>query len=80
MLTPEQQKTIYTHNGKPLNKDAMLKPNPTIAKVLAARVMSMNDAQKAALKSIVTPQSAPALKILMPELASVIDKGVGNGG
>ncbi len=83
MLKPEQQgavdKFIGSHNGKPLDKEALLKPNPVIAKALTARAMSMNPEQQQAIKAIITPQSAPALKVLLPELSELIDKGMANG-
>jgi hypothetical protein len=83
MLKPEHQaaidKFIGSHDGKPLDKKALLKPNPVIAKALVARVTSMTPEQQQAIKAIVTPQSADALKVLLPELASLIDKGMANG-
>lgn len=84
MLHPDQQSKvdsfIGSHNGKPLDKKALIKANPVIAKALVARMMSMSPEQQQAIKAIVTPQSAAALKILLPELSELIDKGVGNGG
>lgn len=67
------------HKGKPIDKRALLKPNPMIAKALVARVMSMTPQQAASLKTIVTPQTADALKVLMPELAQLIDKDIASG-
>lgn len=69
---------ISSHAGKPLDQKAMLKPNVMMGKVLLARLMSMTPEQQQAIKSIVTPQTADALKVLLPELAGVIDKGVNN--
>lgn len=85
MLKPEHQAAVdkYTstdHNGKPINKAALLKANPMIAKALVARLASMTPEQAAAIKGILTPQSTEALKILLPELSQLIDKGAGNGG
>ncbi len=84
MLKPEQQAAVDkftgSHNGKPLDQKALLKPNPVIAKALVARAASMTPEQQAALKTIITPQSAPALKVLLPELAELIDKGMANAG
>lgn len=68
------------HTGKPVDKKALLKANPMIAKALVARIMSMTPEQGQALKTIVTPQTADALKVLMPELAQLIDKDMNNGG
>ena len=82
-LPPEQQDKINaftgSHNGKPLDQKALLKPNPVIAKALVARMVSMNPQQQQAIKSIVTPQTSDALKVLLPELGQLIDKGVSNG-
>lgn len=84
MLAPEHQaavdKFVSSHNGKPLDKKALLKANPVIAKALVARLTSMPPEQQQALKSIVTAQTADALKTLMPELAQFIDKAVANAG
>lgn len=83
MLKPEQEKAISdftsSHNGKPLNTQAMLKKNTMVAKVLVARLMSMSDEQRAAIKTIITPQTSEALKVLLPELEQLIDKGSANG-
>lgn len=83
-MEPGQQSKINdfigSHNGKPLDKKALLKANPVIAKALVARMVSMTPEQQQAIKAIVTPQSADALKILLPELGELIDKGIGNGG
>lgn len=83
-LQPEHQaavdKYISTdHKGKPINKAALLKPNPMIAKALMARMMSMSDEQRQAIKGILTAQSADALKVLLPELGKLIDQGVAGG-
>lgn len=84
MLKPEHKAIVdkYTstdHKGKPIDKRALLQPNPMIAKALVARVMSMTPEQAQSLKTIVTPQTADALKVLMPELAKLIDKDVAGG-
>lgn len=73
------QKFTASHKGKPLDQKALLKPNQVIAKALVARMLSMTPEQQQAIKTIVTPQTADALKVLLPELAQLIDKGVGNG-
>lgn len=83
MLTPEHKAaldkfTSTDHKGRPIDKAQMLKANPMIAKVLLARAMTLNDDQKAQLRQILTPSSAPVLKILLPEMTSLIDKGLGN--
>lgn len=72
--------TSTDHTGKTIDKKTLLKPNPMIAKALVARIMSMTPEQGQALKTIVTPQTADALKVLMPELAQLIDKDVSNAG
>ncbi len=83
MLKPEHQaavdKFVGSHDGKPLDKKALLKANPVIAKALVARLASMTPEQAQAIKGIITPQSTEALKVLMPELAQLIDKGAANG-
>lgn len=83
MLKPEHKAALekYTgsHNGKSFAKGALLKPNPVIAKALIARMASMTPEQAQVIKSIVTPATADALKVLMPELSQLIDKGISNG-
>lgn len=83
MLTPEHKAAVNkftaSHNGKRLDRKAMVKPNPLVAKILVARIASMTDAQRQAIKTIVTPQSGEALKVLLPELSQLIDKGISNG-
>ncbi len=83
MLQPEHQakmdKFIGEHNGKPLDKKALLHANPVIAKALVARMMSMTPEQQQAIKGIVTAESADALKVLLPELKELIDKGASGG-
>lgn len=69
-----------SHNGKPLDQKAILQPNQMVAKVLVARFLNMSDEQQQAIKGIVTPQTSDALKILLPELSNVIDKGATNAG
>jgi len=80
MLKPEQKAVIdkftASHNGKPLDQKALLKPNPMVAKVIVARFMSMTPEQQAALKKILTPETLEPLKILMPEMAQIIDRGM----
>lgn len=85
-LNPEHvaqiKKFVSTdHKGKPVNPAAMLHPNPMIARVLAARAVTMTDDERAALKSVMTPETLPALKKLLPELSKIFDKGMNaNGG
>lgn len=81
--TPENKQKIddflkTDHKGKPIDRKALLHPNPMIARVLVARIMTLDDGEKQALKSILTPETAPALKKLLPELAEVIQKGISN--
>jgi hypothetical protein len=84
MLTLEHKAKIQeftsSHNGKPLDQKALLRPNQMIGKALVARFMSMTPQQQQAIKAIATPQTADALKILLPELGQLIDKGAANGG
>lgn len=79
-----QKYTSTDHKGKPLSaahQQAMLKPNPMVAKILAARAQSLSDDERNSLKGVLTPQTAPALKKLLPELAKLFDKGLSaNGG
>lgn len=72
--------TSTDHKGKPLDQKALLRPNPMVARILLARAMSLSDEERAALKGIVTPQTAPALKKLLPELAKLFNQGQTNGG
>ena len=70
------EKFTASHNGKPLDQKAMLKPNPLLAKVLAARFVSMTPEQQESIKGILTPATAGALKILLPEMGEIIDRGM----
>lgn len=83
MQTPEQktllQRFTGSHKGKKLDPKQMLRPNTMIAKVLTARLMSMTPEQQAAIKSILTPQTIPALSVLLPELKDVMTKGQTTG-
>lgn len=84
MLKPEHQAAVdkylsTDHKGKAIDKKALLKPNQMIGKALMARMMSMTDEQRQAIKGILTPQTADALKILLPELGKLIDQGVAGG-
>jgi hypothetical protein len=83
MEIPQEHKDTLTkftseHNGKPLDPKSLLKANVMVAKILIARFMSMTPEQQQAIKSIVTPDTADALHVLLPELKSLIDKGVKN--
>lgn len=84
MLKPEHKaavdKLTLEHNGKKLNPKGMLKPNVMIKKVLAQRLMAMPDDQLQALKGLMTADTAPAIKALLPELGSLIDKQQGAAG
>ena len=42
----ELQKFASEHDGKPLDQKALLKPNPMMAKVLIARILSMTPEQQ----------------------------------
>ena len=73
------QQVVRTHNGKPLDQKAALKPSALVGKVIVARFLSMTDEQRKAIKGISTPQTADALKVLLPELGKLIDQKMGNG-
>lgn len=80
-IKPEHQAVIdkfisTDHKGKPINKAALLKPNPMVARILAARAASLSDQERQSLQGVLTPQTAPALKKLLPELAKMFDKGM----
>lgn len=88
-VNPEHQqaanKFISTdHKGRalsPAHQKAMLHANPMVARILAARAQTLSDDERNALKGILTPDTAPALKKLLPELAKIFDKGLsGNAG
>lgn len=86
MLQPEHkaklQSFVSEHNGKKLDPAKMMKANPMIAKILIARFMGMTDAQQQAIKGILTPDTADALQVLLPELSGIIKKtqqGVSGG-
>lgn len=88
-LKPEHKEAVdkfisTDHRGKPhsaAHKAAMLHANPMVARILAARAMNLTDEERQALKSVLTPQTAPALKKLLPELAKIFDQEVKvNGG
>lgn len=72
------------HKGKPISaahRQAMLHANPMIARVLIARAQTLSDAERESLKGILTTQTAPALKKLLPELSKLFDTGLkANGG
>ena len=70
------QKFTASHNGKPLDQKAMLKANPMVAKVLAARFMAMPPEQQKAIKGILTPSTLEPLKALLPELNDIFDRGM----
>lgn len=73
---PEDILNAYaaTHNGKALDREKMLKPNEMVGKVLVARLLKMTAAQRSALATIITPQTAGALKIFLPEFRDVLEK------
>lgn len=83
-VKPEHQVAVdkYTstdHKGQqlsPAHKQAMLHANPMIAKVLAARAATLTDEDRQAVKQILTPETAPALKKLLPELSKLFDAGL----
>lgn len=84
-LKPEHQAAIdkYTstdHNGKAINKHALLKPNPMVSRILVARAATLSDDERNAVKSVLTPQTVPALKKLLPELSKLFDKGMSANG
>ena len=83
MLTPEHKQAMLafasTHNGQKLDQKKMLEPNPMVQKVLMVRMASLTPEQEKSLSSVVTPENADAFKVLLPELAELIQKGAGNG-
>lgn len=80
MMKPEHraafEKFAATHNGKPLNQKALLKANPVIQKTLVARFLNMTQEQQESIKKILTPETQDALKVLLPEIAGLIDRGM----
>lgn len=68
--------TATDHRGKPLDQKALLQPNPMVLRVLAARAQQLTDEDRSALKQILTPQTMPAIKKLLPELAKVMGQGM----
>ena len=83
MLTPQHKAAMMnfasSHNGQKLDTKSLLKANPMVQKVLMARLASMTPEQEKSISGIVTPQTADALKVLLPELSQMIDKGAQNG-
>ena len=69
-------KFTASHNGKPLDQQALLKANPMVAKIIVARFASMTDEQQTAIKKILTPETSEALNILLPEAKGLFDKGM----
>jgi hypothetical protein len=65
-----------SHNGKPLDQKSLLKPNAMLAKILVARFMSMTPEQQAAVKKVLTPETIEPLKILIPEMSNLLDRGM----
>ena|ERR1700727_899913 len=78
MLTTENKaamsKFTESHYGNKLDQQKMLKPNPMVAKILVARLASMTDQQQESLKTILTPETKDALKVLIPEFGGVFEK------
>lgn len=72
--------TATDHRGKPLNQVALLHPNPMVMRILMARAKSLSDDERAALKGVLTPETTPALKKLLPELSQLFDKGMSTNG
>lgn len=67
------------HNGVPLNQRALLRPSPMVQKMLLARMASMSDAEQGSIKTMINAKTEGALRKLIPELGSLITKGVKNG-
>lgn len=81
-LKPEHKAVIdkFTstdHHGKPLNRAAMLHANPMVMRILSARAAELSDDERAMLKQIITPQTIPVLKKLLPELSKILDRAGG---
>lgn len=78
------EKFISTdHKGNALSeqhKQAMLQSNPMVARILVARAQMLSDDERNSLKSVLTPETAPALKKLLPELSKILDAGLNNAG
>jgi hypothetical protein len=70
------QNFTASHNGKPLDQKALLRANPLIAKTLAARFASMTTEQQKSMKGILTPETLEPLKVLLPELNDILDRGI----
>lgn len=71
------------HKGKPLSpahKQAMLQANPMVSRILVARAQTLSDDERASLKTVLNPDTAPALKKLLPELSKLFDAGLNNAG
>lgn len=80
-LKPEHKAVIdkFTstdHRGKPLNRQALLHANPMVMRILSARAAELSDQERAVLKQIITPQTIPVLKKLLPELSKILDRSV----
>ena len=78
----EQQLRNYvsTHNGKKLDQKKMLAPNEMVKKVMVARFLSMTPAQRKSLRAIITPETIPALNILMPGIVNMLERMKDNAG
>lgn len=78
-LKPEHKATIdkFTstdHTGNPIDKTKLLRANPMIARALAARAATLSDEERQAISSLITAQTAPAVKKLLPELSQLLNK------
>ena len=78
MLHPQHkallQNYVSSHEGVPLNRADMLKPNEMVKKIMIARLLSMSDAQQRSLAGIVTPATKEALAILLPGLPQLLER------
>lgn len=72
--------TSTDHTGKAIDSSSLLKPNHLVARVIAARAASLSDDERSALKSILTPQTSAVLQKMLPELSSIMNKGMNANG
>jgi len=77
-LTPEHHAAIDTftstdHKGNKLDKKELLAPHPMMARIILARAKELTDQERQVLRSILTPQTMPVLKKMVPELEKVME-------
>lgn len=67
---------VSSHNGIPIDPRELVKPNEMVKKIMIARFLSMTPQQRQSLRAILTPQTAPALNILLPGIVKLLARGV----